>query len=109
MAQASWVDPELRFSHYRDKDQVEVDLVIERGQELWGIEVKRAATIQGKDAAGLARLAKLAGKQFRGGMLVYSGHHCVKLRVPDCHAVPISMLWGEEPGKNHQATGPHGP
>ena len=31
MAQAGWTDPDLRFWHYRDKDQVEVDLVITRG------------------------------------------------------------------------------
>ncbi|MCG5517387.1 MULTISPECIES: ATP-binding protein [unclassified Ectothiorhodospira] len=99
VAQASWVDPELRFSHYRDKDQVEVDLVIERGQELWGVEVKRAASVQAKDAAGLARLAEQAGKGFRGGMLIYTGRHCLKLQVPGCFAVPIGMLWGEEPGR----------
>ncbi|EHJ94555.1 ATP-binding protein [Vreelandella boliviensis] len=95
MAQASWIEPELRFSHYRDKDQVEVDLIIERGQALWGVEVKRSATVQAKDAAGLARLADQAGEQFRGGMLIYTGRHCVKLKVPGCFAVPISMLWGE--------------
>lgn len=100
VAQASWVDPELRFSHYRDKDQVEVDLVIERGQELWGVEVKRAASVQARDAAGLARLADQAGKGFRGGMLVYTGRHCLKLQVPGCYAVPIGMLWGEAPGKS---------
>ncbi len=99
IAQASWADQELRFSHYRDKDQVEVDLVIERGQELWGVEVKRAASVQAKDAAGLARLADQAGKGFRGGMLLYTGRHCLKLQVPGCFAVPIGMLWGEEPGK----------
>lgn len=99
IAQASWSDPELRFSHYRDKDQVEVDLVIERGQELWGVEVKRSASIQAKDAAGLARLADQAGNGFRGGMLIYTGRHCLKLKVPGCFAVPIGMLWGEEPGK----------
>ncbi|MBB3192518.1 DUF4143 domain-containing protein [Halomonas cerina] len=88
----------MRFSHYRDKDQAEVDLVIERGQELWGVEVKRAASVQAKDAAGLARLADQAGKHFQGGMLIYTGRHCLKLKVPGCYAVPIGMLWGEEPG-----------
>ncbi|KPQ23375.1 MAG: hypothetical protein HLUCCA13_13985 [Halomonas sp. HL-48] len=95
MAQASWTEPELRFSHYRDKDQVEVDLVIERGQAIWGVEVKRSATVQARDAAGLARLADQAGEQFQGGMLIYTGHHCIKLNVPGCFAVPIRMLWGQ--------------
>ena len=40
IAQAGWTDPDLRFWHYRDKDQVEVDLVITRGRETWGVEVK---------------------------------------------------------------------
>src|SRR5690625_994652 len=100
IAQAGWVDPDLRFYHYRDKDQAEVDLVIERGRETWGVEVKRAASIQpNKDAVGLAKLAAQAGKDFRGGMLVYTGRHCLKLPVPGCFAVPIGMLWGEQPGQ----------
>lgn len=99
IAQAGWVDPELRFYHYRDKDQMEVDLVIERGQEVWGVEVKRAASIQAKDAVGLSRLAEVAGDSFCGGMLIYTGKHCIKLQAPNCYAVPIGMLWGEEPGK----------
>ncbi len=99
IAQAGWIEPEIQFYHYRDKDQVEVDLVIERGQEVWGVEVKRAASIQAKDAAGLNRLANLAGNHFCGGMLIYTGKHCTKLQVPNCYAVPIGMLWGEEPGK----------
>ncbi|MSU49684.1 MAG: DUF4143 domain-containing protein [Opitutus sp.] len=36
IAQADWTDPDLRFWHYRDKDQVEVDLVITRGRQTWG-------------------------------------------------------------------------
>lgn len=98
IAQASWSAPELRFSHYRDKGQVEVDLVVERGPEVWGVEVKRAASVRASDAAGLARLADQAGQQFRGGMLIYTGRHCLRLQVPGCFAVPIGTLWGKEPG-----------
>jgi hypothetical protein len=32
IAQAGWTDPDLRFWHYRDKDQVEVDVVVTRGR-----------------------------------------------------------------------------
>lgn len=49
---AVWLDEPLRFSHYRAKDQVEVDLVIEQGRNVWGIEVKKAASIQTKDVKG---------------------------------------------------------
>ncbi|WP_211605049.1 hypothetical protein [Vreelandella arcis] len=76
------------LSHYRDKVQIEVDLVIECGQALWGVEVKRSA----KDAAGLARLVDQAGQQFQGGMLIYTGRYCVKLNVPGC---PHQYVVGE--------------
>ncbi len=93
ICQAGWVDSELRFSHYRDKNQVEVDLVIEQGRNLWGVEVKRAASIQKKDGVGLARLAAQAGKSFQGGILLYSGSHCLPLPQGNCYAVPMNTLW----------------
>ena len=93
ICQADWYDRELRFSHYRDKDQVDVDLVIERGKEVWGIEVKKSASIQAKDGAGLSRLAAQTGAQFRGGILLYSGNNTLSLTTPNCFAVPINALW----------------
>jgi uncharacterized protein len=36
ITQAGWPDPDLRFWHYRDKDQVEVDLIITRGRQTCG-------------------------------------------------------------------------
>lgn len=93
VCQASWLDSELKFSHFRDKDQVEVDLVIERGKQLWGVEVKKAASIQTKDGTGLARLAAQAGKSFQGGFLLYCGNNTLPLNQKNCYAVPMSALW----------------
>lgn len=93
ITQSTWFDSDLRFSHYRDKDQVEVDLVIEQGKKIWGIEVKKAASVQPKDGAGLNRLAAHAGKQFQGGVLFYSGNNILPLAQPNCFAVPLSALW----------------
>ena len=73
VAQARWTDPELRFWHYRDKDQVEVDLVIRRGRQTWGIEVKSAVTATPADGAGLRRLAEQCGADYRGGVVLYAG------------------------------------
>lgn len=56
ICQAGWVDRDLKFSHYRDKDQVEVDLVIEQGRKVWREEVKKAASIQAGDGAGLVHV-----------------------------------------------------
>ncbi len=93
ICQAGWVDSDLKFSHYRDKDQVEVDLVIERGREVWAIEVKRASSFSENDGAGLARLALQAGEHFKGGILLYSGSNCLPMKQANCFAVPMNRLW----------------
>ncbi|WP_163836813.1 ATP-binding protein [Spartinivicinus ruber] len=94
ICQAGWIDSELRFSHYRDKDQVEVDLVIEQGRNIWGVEVKKAASVQPKDGAGLSRLEGLAGNAWRGGILLYTGNNYISLSgVENGIAVPMNALW----------------
>ncbi|MBU2099148.1 MAG: DUF4143 domain-containing protein, partial [Gammaproteobacteria bacterium] len=94
VCQASALDDELRLTHYRDKDQVEVDIVIERGRDVWGIEVKKSATVDAqKDGAGLKRLAERAGKGFRGGVLLYGGSHVLPLGADQCFACPVTKLW----------------
>ena len=93
VAQAGWTDPDLRFWHYRDKDQVEVDVVITRGEETWGVEVKASATTASSDARGLRRFAELAGPRFRGGALFYSGSSTLPTSDPRILAIPLSRLW----------------
>ncbi|MDJ0765814.1 MAG: ATP-binding protein [Myxococcota bacterium] len=93
ICQSGWVDLGLRFSHYRDKDQIEVDLVIEQGRSVWGVEVKKSASIQAQDSRGLKRLAKQAGKQFKGGIILYCGNNCLPLGQENCFAVPMNALW----------------
>jgi predicted AAA+ superfamily ATPase len=93
ICQATWHNSEINFSHYRDKDQVEVDLVIEKNREVWGVEVKKTASIRAKDGAGLSRLAAQAGKRFRGGMILYCGNNTLPLKQPNCFAVPMNALW----------------
>jgi uncharacterized protein len=92
-AQAGWTDPDLRFWHYRDKDQVEVDLVITRGRQTWGVEVKAAATATPADGRGLRRLAEQCGTDFRGGVVLYAGSSTFGLDVPGCVAAPLAKLW----------------
>lgn len=91
--QATWLDDSLQFSHYRDKDQKEVDLVIERGTAVYGIEIKKSRTIQSKDGAGLRLLAAKTQERFKGGVIFYCGDHVIPLEEPYCFAVPITRLW----------------
>jgi len=93
MAQAGWTDPDLRFWHYRDKDQVEVDLVITRGRETWGVEVKTAASVSSSDGQGLRRLAEQCGRHFRGGVVFHAGANALPMDDPRFLAVPLFHLW----------------
>jgi uncharacterized protein len=93
VAQAAWTDPELGFCHYRDKDLVEVDVVITRGRKVWGVEVKAGATVTEKDGRGLRRLADAAGRQFQGGVLLHAGTSTLPTADPRVLAVSLSELW----------------
>lgn len=93
VAQAGWTDPELRFWHYRDKDQVEVDVVVTRGRDTWGIEIKSAMTATPADGRGLRRLAEQCGADYRGGVLLYAGEHSFALDGHNHLAVPLARLW----------------
>lgn len=49
--------PEARLFHYRTKHGAEVDLVVEVGRDLWGVEVKAARRASSDMLSGLASLA----------------------------------------------------
>jgi predicted AAA+ superfamily ATPase len=91
--QASWHDETLTFHHYRDKDGLEVDVVIERGsRDLAGVEVKASATVTGADFHGLRRLKAIAGKRFTGGVVLYDGENSASFG-DGLYAVPLRALW----------------
>jgi len=91
--QASWQDTESRFFHYRDKDGVEVDIVLERGpRELVGIEVKAGATVTSSDFKGLRRLGVASGGKLKAGAVLYDGESCASFG-DGLFAVPLRFLW----------------
>jgi len=90
---ASWHEQHHDFFHFRDKDMVEVDIVIERGsRQLAGVEVKAAATVTKADFRGLHKLKKTAGKRFAGGVVLYDGETCASFG-DGMFAVPLRLLW----------------
>lgn len=79
--------------HYRDRDQREVDLVIEdRAGRLVAIEVKASASAGPSDARGIAALSRLAGGRVKRGIVLYCGEHPVPLG-DGVMAVPMANLW----------------
>ncbi len=93
IAQSGWTDPSLQFHHYRDRDKVEVDCVITRGKDTWGIEIKTARSVSQSDLKGLKRLADQVGSDFRTGIVLYAGESTLSLCDGQFFAVPISKLW----------------
>ena len=93
IAQSGWTDADLRFWHYRDKDRVEVALVITRGRETWGVEVKASATVTAAAGHGLRRLAEQCGPSFRDGMILYGGASTFATADKRVFAVPLAELW----------------
>jgi uncharacterized protein len=90
---ASWQETPVRFYHYRDKDRVEVDLVLERGsRELSAVEVKTAATVSDADFRGLRKIRDATGNRFKAGVLLYDGESSVGFG-DRLYAVPITGLW----------------
>lgn len=91
--QASSLDIPVSFFRYRDKDGVEVDIVLESmAQRVAGIEVKASSTVGKRDFSGLRKRKMAAGTRFSAGVLLYDGEVTVPF-AHDLHAVPISALW----------------
>ena len=92
--QASGVGEPVEFSHYRDKDGAEVDIVIEHaGARVSGVEVKASSTVHPVDFRGLRRLREATGRRFACGVVLYDGEVTVGFG-DGMFAVPIAMLWG---------------
>ena len=88
---ADWHDEDLKFYHFRNKDKVEVDIIIEQGRELAGIEIKAAATVTSSDFKGLKKLREACGKQFATGVVFYDGETILPFGEK-LFAVPVSLL-----------------
>lgn len=80
------------LSHYRDKDQIEVDFVLESPlRAILGIEVKAAATVTAVDFKGLRRLRDHCGNAFVSGIVLYDGTDAVPFG-DSLWAVPLGWL-----------------
>jgi predicted AAA+ superfamily ATPase len=88
---ADWHDEALSFFHFRNKDKVEVDIIIEQNRKLVGVEIKAAATITSSDFKGLRKLQDATADQFAAGVVFYDGENILPFGER-LFALPISML-----------------
>ncbi len=93
---ATWSEQRCLFSHFRDKDKNEVDIVLEdrRGQVV-GIEVKSSATVSSSDFSGMRKLADACGDKFVQGIVLYD-HNQVVPFAENMFAAPLSSLWSSK-------------
>jgi hypothetical protein len=85
-------DGAVTFHHFRDKDGVEVDLVLERGaRQVAGVEVKAGATVTAADFHGLRKLSDAAGTRFTCGVVLYDGEQ-VATFGDRLYAVPFDAM-----------------
>ena len=89
--QASYHHKPHSFFYYRDKKGYEVDIVIERGRWVAGVEVKSSTAVNLSDFKGLRKLKTLAGRQFACGVIVYNGDLSLRFG-PKLFAVPLARL-----------------
>jgi predicted AAA+ superfamily ATPase len=95
--QLTWSEERGRLYHYRTKDQLEVDAVVETPDgRLIGVEVKAGATVRTEDLAGLRNLARLTADKFVAGYVLYTGQQTLSFG-DKIKAIPIDALWRLSP------------
>lgn len=93
LRQSSWYEEALQFFHYRDKDQYEVDILVQNHDgNLVGIEVKLAASVSESDFKGLKRFKTQYPSKLFGGYVLYDGERSLSFGE-GFSAVPIQALW----------------
>lgn len=91
--QLTWSGERGRLYHYRTKDKLEVDAVIQTPDgRVIAVEVKAGATVRTEDLAGLRNLASHLGDRFVAGYVLYTGQQTLSYggRIK---ALPMDALW----------------
>jgi predicted AAA+ superfamily ATPase len=91
--QISWLEDRPQLFHFRDRDQREVDIVLEhRDGSVSAVEVKASATVRPNDFNGMKHLRDKLGDRFKAGALLYSGANTVSFG-DRLAAAPLCGLW----------------
>jgi predicted AAA+ superfamily ATPase len=91
--QLAWSNPGVRLHHFRTKDKVEVDAILETADgRVVGVEVKAGATVHTEDLAGLRHLAERLGPRLVAGYVLYTGQQTLSFG-DRLRAMPMDALW----------------
>ena len=90
---ASWIDGLSTVSHWRTRDNHEVDVVIERDDgRVIAFEVKTGTNIPSKELGPMVKLRDELGDRFIAGAVLYTGglSYTPQDRI---HVLPVDRLW----------------
>ncbi len=93
LRQAAWSKVQPRLHHFRDRNGLEVDVVLEADDgSVVGIEIKAGTTVTASEAAGLRFLREKLGARFRFGAILHTGSTATNMgdRI---WALPMETLW----------------
>jgi predicted AAA+ superfamily ATPase len=91
--QLTWSQAQAQLFHYRDRDQNEVDAVLETYDgRIVGVEVKASETVRRDDFKNLRRLQDRLGDRFAGGYVLYCGENPFSFG-DRLRALPLDALW----------------
>jgi uncharacterized protein len=91
--QLTWSEQRAYLYHYRTRDQIEVDAVLESADgRIVAIEVKAGTNVRTEDLAGLRHLARRLGDRFIAGYILYAGQQTLPFG-DRLRAMPIDAVW----------------
>ena len=85
------INTHMRLSFYRDKDQKEIDLIIEENGTLYPIEIKKTTNPNINDVSNFKVLLNETNKKIGNGGLIYSGEEIMFLE-DNLRAIPLTLL-----------------
>lgn len=91
--QQTWTEQEFEVFHYRERDGLEVDLILElSGGQIIAIEVKGSTSFNRKQFHGLREVRERAGTAFLAGIVLNTG--TTGYRFGDrLYGLPVDALW----------------
>ncbi|MGL5864326.1 MAG: ATP-binding protein [Dermatophilaceae bacterium] len=93
LKQQTWTATEFDLYHFRDRNGLEVDLVLElTGGRVLAIEVKASTSFTGGQFTALRTLRDALGDRFIGGVVLNTGDSSYRY-ADRLYGLPVSSLW----------------
>ncbi len=104
LKQASWLEHRPNVGHWRNRDGIEVDLVLESGYDgsIVGVEIKAGSRLRPADRRGLEGLRRPVGDRFTAGVIFHTGPYCSRLDDSGrLIGMPADRLWTPDASRRH--------